>query len=145
MRVKKDALALLLWCMSTSASGFVGVRHFTRLTYTNTSTSQLEFEDAVFNGSTVATRNGAAYLLTVVATDDGKGEMSGQNFSTVIVGDVNEMPTLAAVIFHVDENEPAGAVVGDVGWGDLIEVDAALVLAHLDLEAPAGRVSWALR
>ena len=37
------------------------------------------------------------------------------------------------------------AVVGDVGWGDHIEVDAALVLAHLDLEAPAGRVSWALR
>mmetsp|Transcript_11566 Transcript_11566/g.34578 ORF Transcript_11566/g.34578 Transcript_11566/m.34578 type:complete len:343 (-) Transcript_11566:647-1675(-) len=28
------------------------------------------------------------------------------------------------------------AVVGDVGWGDHIEVDAALVLAHLDLEAP---------
>ena len=40
--------------------------------------------------------------------------MSGQNFSTVIVGGVNEMPT-CAVIFHVDENEPAGAVVGDVG------------------------------
>ena len=32
MRVKKDALALLLWCMSTSASGFVGVRPLVTVT-----------------------------------------------------------------------------------------------------------------
>ena len=32
MRVKKEALALLLWCMSTSASGFVGVRPLVTVT-----------------------------------------------------------------------------------------------------------------
>ena len=67
-----------------------------------------------FNGSIVESARTTAFRLTIVATDDHRDMLSGQNVSTIIVADVNERPELEEATFFVPENQPTGTLVGDL-------------------------------
>ncbi len=60
-----------------------------------------------------------SFSLTVQVTDDGLPALSGSNTVTVDLNDLDEVPTVREVQFDLDENSPAGALVGVLAFGDL--------------------------